>query len=82
MYLLVKQDAKFNRRTFMYNFPSDPRIGSVLIGSNEKMICENYEVVKENTFDVTPIKINFHFFIIILTYEFLKRHIAERYCEV
>ena len=55
MYLLVKQDAKFIRRTFMYNFPSDPRIGS--LGSSEKIICKNYQVVQNNTFDVTTLKI-------------------------
>ena len=43
MKFLVKQDAKFNRRLFMYNFPSDARIGSK--GPDEKNNCRNKEVI-------------------------------------
>ena len=66
MYLLVKQDAKFIRRTFTYSFPSDPRIGWLV--SNEKIICRNCEVVQENTFDVATMKINIeaHLFFIMI----------------
>ena len=61
MKFLVKQDAKFNRRTLTYNFPSDARNCSE--APDEKMIWRNYE---KNTIKIN-IQTILYFNIMILT---------------